>query len=111
MTLDAATIELRAMIADTNTPYRWEDGRIHSFINVAIQRLFSDRPDAFSGFLSYAPADLVLGTDELPCRAEFIPAVLFYAAATLIMQRSSDKSLRKQADDLLADYAKQILKT
>ena len=94
---------VRVLVADTNVPYRWADDVLLARINEASADLFTRRPDASPTPFSDLP-DPMLAIDNMSCLDRFIPAVRFHAAALLLQERASDKSLRKQGEDFMKTY-------
>ena len=100
--------EVRPLVADTdNTNYRWTDDQILVKINSAILEIFSLRPDAANPATVEPPSSVIL-TSTIALRDLFRPAVVYHAASALLMERSSDKSLRTQGADFRKMYTQTV---
>ena len=91
--------EVRPMVADDSAPYRWSDLQVMARINAGIQEVFSRRPDSPILQTVEPPTDLTNIYDEITLRPLFKTALIYFAAWTLLSERSSDKSLRAQAKE------------
>jgi hypothetical protein len=98
---------LRVLVADTTVPYRWSDDILLDRVNDALTDLFTRRPDASPTPFTDLP-DPLLATDNMSCLDRFVPAARFHAAALLLQERASDKSLRKQGEDFMKTYTEYL---
>ena len=98
--------DVRPLVADDSTgdTPRWSDPQIMTRINLGIQETFSLRPDSVTLQVVDAPDELTSVYDEVPLRTAFRMALTYYAAWSLLSERSSDKSLRTQGLDFRKLY-------
>lgn len=96
--------EVRPLVADSAVPYRWENLAMIPKVNEGLQDIFSRRPDRLLVLSPDAPVPLVSATDELPLNLNNKTAMIYFVAARLLGERSSDKSLRVQGQDFYKIY-------
>ena len=96
--------EVRPLVADSAVPYRWEDTVIIPKVDEGLQDVFSRRPDRLLTLSPDAPTSVVAVTDVLPLNLNNKTALIYFAAARLLAERSSDKSLRAQGQEFYKIY-------
>lgn len=93
----------RALLQDSDTPYRYSDADMLDAINDGVARLLELRPDYFID-IDFAPGVVATTGDTLQVPAPLLSPLAFYVAGTLEM-RDDEYADNQRAQILRAQLA------
>lgn len=81
LTVDTLLSEVRDILQDQTTPYRYSDASLLNGLNMGLAELRTKRPDAFQSTLREADeVPTVAAGGTLPVNLQFVPGLMFYTA-------------------------------
>lgn len=80
MLLSEAMVDIRSILQDEQTPYRYPDATVRAGLNDGLATAYSMRPDLFIGAFASGPPRVTASTGELPLEPMYQSALVRYAA-------------------------------
>ena len=107
MTLGDIVIDVRRLVNDKDTPYRWEKELVLGFLRDAVIRLNNVRPasryDAATGLLYDIEVPDDISTFELPASYKrWVQAFIYYAVARCLEMDATDTVNQALAVDFMS---------